>query len=227
MSDINFGSFRQPLEEITKVQTEPQKILNNLQIRMLFFRAAQVGETGQVLTFLTQDPDLIKERDLEGNTAFLVAVEANQLETVQWLMKFDRGLKNQCNKNGDSALMLAIKKRYTLMICFLLQQKPDLNTINNQGKNAYELAQSLRESGISILIKTLEIQLSEKKIKRKTPSKTLMKDLRQESPMSHNALLFAAATRSRYVPPLTSNTDLKTESEEKNPPESLNYSYKK
>ncbi|MBU2995285.1 ankyrin repeat domain-containing protein [Cellulophaga baltica] len=80
--------------------------------------------------------------DQEGNTAFLNAVNRNEVETIEFFLPKIKDI-NLKNKKGETALAIATENNSPKVVAFLLQNKASIKTIDNEGNNlAYYLLKS-------------------------------------------------------------------------------------
>ena len=122
------------------------------------FIAAAEGQSIPSMQFLTRDYFSINSTDADGKTALMYATvkgtEALQwlidngadlnkgTEALQWLIDNGADLNLQ-DKNGNTALMHAIKNLNDKAALILVKNDVDLTAVNKEGKDAFALAADL------------------------------------------------------------------------------------
>lgn len=69
------------------------------------------------------------------------------MEVAELLLEKDID-KNKFDKDGETALLVAVNRRHKAMVKLLLKHKPDLSIKNKYGDTAYKLAQLINDKDI-------------------------------------------------------------------------------
>ncbi len=109
------------------------------------------GEHLKIAELLLENGADVNERDNEGYTALMVAVDADNLKMVEFLLEKDAAVGER-DWFGYTALMLAAKEGHLKIAELLLASDADVNIKNNSGETALVLAVSWENSGIAKLL---------------------------------------------------------------------------
>lgn len=82
------------------------------------------------------------ERQEDGNTPFMSAAAAGRIDIIEMFLnrKDHNIIINERDNEGDTALILAVNKRYKDIVEMLIKKNADLNLTNNNGWTALALA---------------------------------------------------------------------------------------
>ena len=115
-------------------------------------RAAAKNQKGIVQILLKQKGTDVKTQDLQGRTALIYSVYAEEPAPANALLKAGANLNAQ-DVAGNTSLLTAIKAKNDRTALFLIQQGADLTLTNNDGDNAFTeqyLPKSLTANVLSV-----------------------------------------------------------------------------
>ena len=143
-------------ENIVKLLLKQDPNLTNIQStdgETALLLATILGKENIVKLLLSHNPDLI---NTQGRIALYEAVRWGYEKMVKLLLKYDSNLANVQNKDGDTALHFAAKRRSRdeSIVNLLLEHNPDLIDIQNKnGDTALHMAVGERnESMVNLLL---------------------------------------------------------------------------
>jgi len=89
----------------------------------------------EIISYFVSKGVDVNQTDKDGNTAFMVAAGANRdLATLELLSKNLKNI-NQVNKQGISALAMAVRGNSAEAVQFLLSKGADINVVDKNGEN--------------------------------------------------------------------------------------------
>jgi ankyrin repeat protein len=113
-----------------------------------FVAAIRKGDAATALKLLEERPNLVNARDLNGNTALMVAMENRDIEWVGHLLRQGANT-NQTSKSGETPLILASKLGMQDVVTWLLGLGARVDETNRSGETALIVA--VRERQVPIV----------------------------------------------------------------------------
>lgn len=97
-----------------------------------YHRDASIGKTKNIRAFLKKNPHLIDKSDHFGNTALMISIDKQKIETAKVLIELGANV-NYEKKNSQSPLRIAISKNDIEMVKLLINSGADVNKANTHG----------------------------------------------------------------------------------------------
>jgi ankyrin repeat protein len=113
-----------------------------------FVAAIRKGDAETAIKLLREKPVLVNARDLNGNTALMVAIENRDIEWAGYLLR-EGANPNQASKSSETPLILASKLGMQDVVTWLLGLGARVDETNRSGETALIVA--VRERQVPIV----------------------------------------------------------------------------
>lgn len=101
----------------------------------VLFAAAMNGQTGAIQALLDRHKENIESRNISGETAFMLSVRYEHMDTARLLAAMGADVSAQ-DENGQTALMIVSEKNDLSSVESLLELKADANKKDREGRTA-------------------------------------------------------------------------------------------
>ena len=112
--------------------------------------AVQDGDIEQIVQLLTDNPEVIKSANEDGQTPLHLAAEGGDLKMMTLLIKFG-GDVNARDSDGATPLHVAVDSGNNEAVKALVAKGADLNAKNNDGQTPLDIAHDLQQRAKEIV----------------------------------------------------------------------------